>query len=338
MNRKIARVVVAAVVLMFLTSNSAVAAPTGQWETRCTAHRLAGERIHGELCFRGRLTADTPIQILLHGGTYDRAYWDWPYEPRRYSYVENATRRGFATLNLDRLGYGGSDHPDPTTLDFTAGADAVHQVIDEVRGGALGPSFTTVVLNGHSMGGIVALNAAARGGADAVIVSGIPRNPETRGNTASTDPLFPFYPAEQDPKFAGNGWAPGYLTTRPGTRMDAFHYPGTYEPAIARLEESLKDTLTVAELCSLRPCGSAPPRQQATAPATVPVLHVLGRNDMMFCRTTGDCATDPGAGDTEHLIDGSGHSINLSRGAPEFYRLTFRWLTRQGIAPSRSAG
>ena len=55
-------------------------------------------RVYGELCARGRLTARTPVQVLLHGGTYDHAYWDWPYRPDIYSYVQQATRQGFATL------------------------------------------------------------------------------------------------------------------------------------------------------------------------------------------------------------------------------------------------
>ncbi|MGK4005829.1 hypothetical protein WMF31_24600 [Sorangium sp. So ce1036] len=48
------------------------------------------------------------IQILMHGGTRDHASWDWPYQPEAYSHVEHATRRGVATLHVDRLGHGGA--------------------------------------------------------------------------------------------------------------------------------------------------------------------------------------------------------------------------------------
>ncbi|MFC3450377.1 alpha/beta hydrolase [Amycolatopsis speibonae] len=165
---------------------------------------------------------------------HDRAYWDWPFQPRRYSYVDSATRPGYATLNLDRLGYGRSSRPDPETLDFAAGGEAVHQVVAQLR-----PRFRTIVLNGHSMGGLVAERAAERGGVDAVIISGIPRDrPGGQAKAAS-----PFYPAELDPKFAGKPWAAGYFTTRPGTRAQTFHHPGTYDPAILPVEEALKDTL-----------------------------------------------------------------------------------------------
>lgn len=325
----------------------------------CTAYRLpvqhqgAEHHLYAELCHRGSLRSSTPVQVLLHGGGYDHRYWDWPYRPQTYSYVEYATKHGFATVNLDRLGYGASDHPDGATLDFDAGGDAVHQVVEHLRNGTLGPRFDTIVLNGHSMGGIVAERAAERGGVDAVIVSGIPLHtddedegaggPDDEGgddesgdDESGDEGLFPFAPAADDPRFAGQPWAEGYFTTVPGSRTQAFHYPGTYESAIARGEESAKDTLARGELCALRPCSGPPAaagnrRQPSGKQAEVPVLHVLGRHDMMFCRTTTDCATDPGAGQTKHLIPDAGHSINLSRGAQQFYRLTIAWLARHGI-------
>ncbi|MFD5088986.1 alpha/beta hydrolase [Amycolatopsis thailandensis] len=279
---------------------------------RCAEQRFPvevnGERqiIAGELCVRGGLGARTPLQVLLHGGTYDRTYWDWPVQSRRYSYVDSATRAGYATLNLDRLGYGRSSRPDPEKLDFAAGGDAVHQVVRQLR-----PRFRTIVLNGHSMGGLVAERAAERGGVDAVIVSGIPRDrPGGQAKTAS-----PFHPAELDPKFAGKPWARGYLTTRPGVRARTFHHPGTYDPAIIPFEEALKDTVASAELRSVGP-GAA----KRSAPK-VPTAYVLGEHDTLVCGG-GDCGAD-------EIVRGSGHSINTSLAAQSFYRWTFAWLARK---------
>ncbi|WP_410661258.1 alpha/beta hydrolase [Amycolatopsis sp. lyj-112] len=295
-----------AVVLSLLGTTTAIAT---ERPARCAEQRFSvqvnGERqaIAGELCVRGRLTARTPLQVLLHGGTYDRAYWDWPFQARRYSYVDSATRAGYATLNLDRLGYGRSSRPDPEKLDFAAGGEAVHQVVRQLR-----PRFRTIVLNGHSMGGLVAERAAERGGVDAVIVSGIPRDrPGGQGKAAS-----PFYPAELDPKFAGKPWARGYLTTRPGARAQAFHYPGTYDPAIMPVEEALKDTLASAELRSVGPDAA-----KRSAPK-VPTAYVLGEHDTLVCGN-GDCGADK-------IVRGSGHSINTSLAAQSFYRWTFTWL------------
>lgn len=47
--------------------------------------------------------ADT-VQVLVHGITYNMAYWDAAYKPEMYSYARFAAARGFATLNLARFG------------------------------------------------------------------------------------------------------------------------------------------------------------------------------------------------------------------------------------------
>lgn len=312
--RKLSRFAAVACALAVATTMSPVVAEAAApCRSQYFPVRIGAEqhRVFGQLCAPGR---DAPLQVLLHGGTYDHRYWDWPYQPHRYSYVHQATRHGYATLNLDRIGYGRSDHPDPENLDFDVHADVVHQVIEQVR-----PRFDRIILNGHSMGGITAERAAALGGVDAVIISGIPANPVPERVTDGPDV---FYPAEQDPKFAGRDWAPGYLTTRPGTRAEAFLFPGTHDPAMPRIEEAVKDTLSVAELRSVN---------QVRAATTVPTLYVLGRHDLIACAGTADCRTDPNGAGVDYVVPDSGHSINVSRGAPRFYARTLRWLSEQGL-------
>ncbi|WP_216214863.1 alpha/beta hydrolase [Amycolatopsis aidingensis] len=284
----------------------------------------AVHRVFARLCARGRPTARTPVQILLHGGSYDHSYWDWPYRPNRYSYVRHATRRGFATLNVDRLGYGRSDRPDPRRLDFRVAGYVTHQLVRYLRAGALGVRFRTVVLNGHSMGGITAEHAAAHGGVDAMIISGLaPDRAAVRGRAEDGAPVF--HPAEQDPKFACRNWPAGYFTTVPGTRAEMFLAGGDYDPAIVPYEEALKDTLTAAEL---RAVGQDP--GPAAARTAVPAFYVLGQYDRIACRT-GDCRTDPAGRSADRIIADTGHSINTSGHAGAFYRATFRWLARLGI-------
>jgi pimeloyl-ACP methyl ester carboxylesterase len=259
-------------------------------------------RVFGELCRPARLTPDTPVQLLLHGATYNHTYWS--------AYARLAATRGFATFNLDRLGYGRSDHPDPATLDLPAAGHVTHQVVNTLHH----KGFRRVVVNAHSLGGLVAHEAARYGGITAMIISGMPPGaPDTR-----TAAFPPFYPAEQDPEFAGRGWPAGYLTTMPGTRVETFLYPGTYGPAIPRIEETtLKDTVPEPELMAI---GTPP------APTGVPTLSVLGRHDMFYCAETADCQTAPAGQRVDAIIPDAGHSINVSRGASAFYALTFDWL------------
>jgi pimeloyl-ACP methyl ester carboxylesterase len=133
-------------------------------------------RVFGRLCASGSPESRT-VQVLLHGGTYNHTYWDWPLDPARYSYVEAATRAGFATLALDRLGYGYSDHPASWAMDYDANAWVVHQVVQYLRGGAVGRPFERVMLVGHSVGGFTTFTAAGRypHDADGIIVSGARR-------------------------------------------------------------------------------------------------------------------------------------------------------------------
>lgn len=55
--------------------------------------------------------ADT-LLVLLPGSTYDPSYWDFKFQPETYSFVRYANARGFAALNIARIG---QSPPSPTT-------------------------------------------------------------------------------------------------------------------------------------------------------------------------------------------------------------------------------
>lgn len=287
--------------------------------------------IFAKVCGRDPDVDAQPIQILLHGGAYDHRYWDAPYRPEVYSYVRAATARGYVTVNLDRLGYGQSTRPDGRELTFEKGAKAVVAVIDQIEAGALGTGPGAIVLNGHSMGGIVAeIVAGADHRVDALIVSGLANTPDEGaadddegGPPAGPNP---FIPASSDPRFASAGWAGGYMTTAPGARPHIFHAPGTTEDAIAGVEDDLTDTIAMAELRSVMSGGTP------SEPFDSPSLYVLGQYDVIACGGE-DCTQRFSGTDWHTVIEGAGHSINLSTVAPEFFALTFNWLETQGLAP-----
>jgi hypothetical protein len=147
-----------------------------------------------------------------------------------------------------------------------------------------------------------------------MIISGMP--PGAQERRAAAEPFPPFHPAEQDPTFADRGWPAGYLTTMPGTRVGTFLHPGTYGPAVPRLEETvLKDTVPEPELFAI---GTPP------TPVDVPTLSVLGRHDMFYGWETADCTTAPAGQRVDAVIPDAGHLINVSRGAPVFLRVDLR--------------
>ena len=321
-------------------SSNPITCSTYRLPVKQFATDLTFKSIAAQLCFREQPTADTPVQVLIHGGAYNHTYWDTPFKPAVYSYVQEATMRGYATLNFDRLGYGASDHPPAETLDFKVAGFVTHQLVQMLRGGKIGGfHFDRVILNGHSMGALTAENEAANyDDIDGLIVTGIGHNFNLAPNL-----LTIFVPAATDPKFIGQPALASYLTSRPGGRIDVFVAPGSYDPDIASYEEGIeKDTLSPTELSSLTIDTSD--QVQLTQRITVPVLFAQGRYDQLWCNRTGDCKTDPqalkeafywspGVSFTRVVIPDAGHSINSNLTAPEFFDLTFSWLSKHELAP-----
>lgn len=184
----------------------------------------ADERIYGTLCTPSGQSPET-IQLLVHGGVYTGVYWEFP-DPSggtdRYDYAAAANRAGFATLAIDRIGSGRSSHPLSTKITLESNVFTVHQVVQAIRRGEItspgGEQFHKVVYVGHSYGTGVGWFLATDYGEDldAAVFTGSAHT----GTVTGALVLFTIlYPAALDPKFAGDGLDPGYLTTLrvPGT-------------------------------------------------------------------------------------------------------------------------
>ena len=107
--------------------------------------------------------SDTPISglpllVALHGGTYTSVYFEVAGGPFG-SFIDIANRNGFDVLTIDRPGYGDSDLLPEDSNTFAAQAKLLDAIIaDSVSHyGA-----HAVVLVGHSIGGMIAIEIAAR--------------------------------------------------------------------------------------------------------------------------------------------------------------------------------
>ncbi len=301
-------------------------------------------QVAGWLCWQGTLSNKT-VQFLEHGLSYDHNYWDWPLQPQKFSYVDAATKAGYATFTIDRLGAGLSDHPaDPSVLTTESEAFVAHQLIQQLRSGAIGgTAFTKVISVGHSYGSqVAAYEAATYNDVDGVILTGSLHDltPETFTVIAPT-----FYPAFLDAKFASAGLAPGYLTTMPGTRGTDFYNAKFADPDVIALDETLKQTGTASEIATITD-GSA-----VTGAIHVPVLLTLGQEDLFFCNNTPSfsCAdsTTVLARESSHFAPQacleayvqprSGHDTTLHQSANLGYKATLDWANRRigsdGVAP-----
>src|SRR5262249_29566959 len=136
---------VLAVLAMVLGPTATLRPAAAQGALLCSDHSLpvtlapnTTDTFHviGTLCSQGPAAGKT-VQLLLHGSTYARYYWDFPYQSVHYSYVQAATRRGYATFNLDRIGNGASDRPPGNSVDIDANGFVVHQVVAALRAGAV---------------------------------------------------------------------------------------------------------------------------------------------------------------------------------------------------------
>ena len=101
---------------------------------------------------------DLPLLVALHGGTYSSAYFEVAGGPLG-SFLDVAGRNGFAVLTIDRPGYGESTLLPEEENTFARQA----AILDDAIGQAVEIWPTSgVVLVGHSIGGMISLEIAAR--------------------------------------------------------------------------------------------------------------------------------------------------------------------------------
>jgi pimeloyl-ACP methyl ester carboxylesterase len=274
------------------------------------------------------------LQLLVHGAGVDHRYWDWPIEPERYSYVAWAAQRGIATLNIDRIGSGQSSRPPGAEVTLTAQAHTLGQVIDAVRSGYQGmPTFSRLVLIGHSMGSVVCgATATAGGGADAAVLTGyLPVD----GTAEMGDELFDFAftPALDALPHLRGLVDEAYLSPRDDLGVDELRYwSDQTDPQILAFETLIKGPATKAEL------GDAAVAGPLIRGVTIPTLAVVGEHDALLI--------DGGLGETDThdtiarvaggigpnfefcVVPDTGHMLNLHRNAHDTYTAVARWLER----------
>lgn len=313
-----------------LDRNSGIFYRTYRFSVKLNPNSEQRIELHGELATTQNLTANTTLQVLLAGGSNNGIYWDWPMNPEMHSYVRHATKIGFATLNLDRPGYGKSDHPNPELMDFATQGYMVSQVIDLLKDGALGHQFSKVVINGHSMGGMVAWHCASKyRSADAVIVSGVGHN---LSEGAMGVVLAAVQPIEDHPGYGrGIGWKPGYFAR--------ILSPSVPESAVDFYTFLLQDTVMIAELNTMERDSKD---YSITQNIRVPVLFALGQYDKRWCVSASECSLDPvflnestyyspEVDFTSFIVPEAGHLINKDPGAPHFFQAVGEWLQKRGF-------
>lgn len=253
--------------------------------------------IYGELCMSEEAVADAragkppAVLVLVHGITYGTYYWDFPYQPETYSAVNALNRHGYATLNIDRIGHGRSDHPLSALTTTAAQAETVHQLIGKLKAGKIGGiSFDHVTTVGHSYGSVISwFESALYNDTDAVIATGY----SDRVSAINALPLIlTGGPPALDPVTASEPWAadPGYLQVRQGSRnIPALYHEENADPAVIEKDNELANTVTAPELATF----PEPEYDGMHKNITIPTFTINGEFDTLTCGADQqECATD----------------------------------------------
>lgn len=319
-----------------------VATPAAAVDIRCSDLDLpvsgptAPATVHGRLCLPAGQTPKA-VQLLVHGGTYNSAYWDLPYDPDRYSYQRDMAKHGYATFAADQLGTGGSTKPFSAPLMLPVLARSMHEVIGQLRAGRVGGvAFEKVVIVGHSVGsGIVSAEASTYHDVDGVILSGITHLPSVPALTLGV--LFGLQPAFADDRLGSLGSDPLYFTTKPGARARLFYATENTDPRVIEADEATKDQVSVPGMGTVAVFGIVLP---ATKDIRVPVFQAVGGKDILFCGLFAlrDCSNGqtlrpqeapyyrPEAQLSTYVLPGAGHSLGLHKNAAEYRDAIRAWL------------
>jgi pimeloyl-ACP methyl ester carboxylesterase len=289
-------------------------------------------RIVGTLCWRGSLEGRT-VQLLVHGTTASRVYWDLPVQGELYSYVRRATQAGFATFNLERIGIGASDRPPGADVTVTSNAFVAHQVVQALRSGQLaGLAFQRVIGVGHSLGSRILVRMQARfpEDVDGLILTGTLHDDSLELASVLRASAIP---ASLDPRFAGLQLPPGYITLVDGLQLSFLVNPEKADPQIVNFHESLKETTTVGEL-------GEPRINDDSRLLRVPVLLVVGELDRVLCGNRVNCSDRGSILALEssfyapqtclqvEIIRDAGHLLTLQRSPQGTYSTMLSWARR----------
>jgi pimeloyl-ACP methyl ester carboxylesterase len=308
---------------------------------------MSGQHLFVKLCLpKGQVPRG--VQVLVHGITNDHRYWNIadPADPEAntYSGEYQASRAGYATVAVDRLGSGQSSHPLSAFVDITSNSTALHDLVQALRAGEVAApggdsiAFSNVALVGHSYGSFTSMIEASRfRDVDAVVLTDFSHHLNV---SAALNVTAMSYPASLDPQFAGTLLDPGYLTPEPGTHRSLFYAPATdIDNRITARDEATKGTFTLEEI------GNYPLILATRLKIDVPVLIVNGTLDGIFCGQSfldlgTDCSSEERIVEQESpyfpeapslssiLVPDAGHDLNAFRPAPSAFQGANGWLER----------
>lgn len=209
------------------------------------------------------------LQILTHGIGFDRSYWDFAYDNRRYSYVSRAIEQGYSTLSWDRLGIAQSSHGDPIgEIQVFLEIAALRGLTQWVKDGKLfdGKHKNSKMVHvGHSFGSIITHGMTNE---TPELSNGIVLTGFTQVGTYLAQFLLGanFVSAKSVPALAEQ-YSEGYLATRSTIGLHTnFFAPRNFDPQVLQIAESTGQPAAIGELLTL---GSMPAKSRFNGPVLI---------------------------------------------------------------------
>ncbi|KAK5045653.1 hypothetical protein LTR84_009022 [Exophiala bonariae] len=269
------------------------------------------------------------IQILTHGGGFDRNYWDLSFNNFNYSYVNVAVDEyGFSTLTWDRIGVGESDHPDPIQdVQAALSEQALRYLTEQIHNGTfpgVEHEFEKVQHVGHSIGSGLTLSLIRDYPtiSDAAVLTGFSAN-----GTWADQFMFgsSWLSTTEIPRYQKD-YPAGYIAWEyPSGIQTAFLAPGNFDPEALPWSVNNTKPTSIGEIVQV----GSPVRNNFTGP----LLIITGERDLVFCG--GDCyqignpavpsilnlstILAPDAQLETIVVPGSGHGLNMEYSHKQTY-------------------
>jgi len=280
------------------------------------------------------------LQLLVHGSTYNHTYWSSLQEPssdfvgaaadddegteelflhEELSWIHSATRRGYWTLAIDRLGQGRSSRPDPVTVvQDPLQTQLLHLLARRIRDeDILGLGFSQkwwpggenhgdgyvgkIIYVGHSFGSGLGVHLASAhpDDFDGLILTAIATvregaNPQPGSFLARWAPAAKAFPDRFPPDLPS-----GYLASTNKTGREALYWgvpAEEFDPVMFERDWEGQGTHPLGEVLTVGEYLAKPPGSEFRKP----VLVADGSADAIFCSDLGsrdlgpvDCRPGP---------------------------------------------
>ncbi len=230
--------------------------------------------------------AALPTAVFIHGAQNDHSVW--ALQTRYFAH------HGFSVLAVDLPGHGRSGGPALRSVE--AMADWLNALLDAA-------GVTKAILIGHSMGSLIALEAAARLSARIAAVALV-----GTAYPMKVSPLLLDTARDREPVAIDmvNIWSHSSIAQKPSAPGPGFYVQGGSRRLMQRISQRNPDQVFFTDFSA---CNNYTNGEQAAATLTCAALFLLGRKDMMTPPKAAAAlsATLPGA--TTVVLDGSGHAL-----------------------------